>query len=53
MTFSLPRGWSKFSLSEEIIAYYNYEQKVFSFTPAMDVPTFLTIAVSKSMTDLL
>jgi hypothetical protein len=46
MTFSLPRGWTKFNLSEEITAYYNYEQKVFSLSPAMDVPSFLTIAVS-------
>ena len=52
----LPQGWIKFklcnntsslssSLASEITAYYNYNERCFSFSPILNPLDFLTISV--------
>ena len=47
MTFLLAPGWTKIQFGKDFAAYYNCDTRVFSTGPVVDVPTFLTIAVSR------
>jgi hypothetical protein len=46
MIIDLPPGWVKWRLAEELPVYFNWEKKLFSFSPVMDMLTFIQITNS-------